>query len=124
MDQPDNPIPPPGFAECLAFLAQNRSFLSIPTPQPPCPPAASVGTTPDTPTPTTEPRSFTRLGRGVGGALSDKKKVSKQITAPATKRKSQIDPDVEIQLSPPTSGAAKSANPKPAKRAKVTKVST
>lgn len=107
--------PPPTYAEYLAFLAQTGSRR-------PPQPATLIDATPNTPTPPTQPRSFDRPGRGTGGALSDKQKVSKQITAPATKRKSALDPDVEIQLSP-TSGTAKSSNQKKAKRVKTTKVS-
>lgn len=116
--------PPPGFMEYLAaFLAQNGSLPSIPTSQPLPQPSTSVDVAPDTPTPPVQSCSFTRLGRGTEGELSDKLKVSKQITASATKRKSQLDPEAEIQLSP-MSGAAKGSSEKKVKHARTTKVST
>ena len=125
MDQASDPVPPAGFAEYLAFLVQNGSIPSFPASQPPQQRAAPLLTTPDTPAPPTQHRFFTWANHGTGGALSDKQKVSKEITASATKHKSQIDPDAETQLSP-TSGAAKSSSQKQTKRAKTTakKVST
>ena len=87
------------------LFRSNGSLPSIPTSQPPPQPSTSVDVAPDTPTPPVQSRSFTRLGRGTGGELSDKLKVSKQIMASATKRKSQLDPEAEIQLLP-TLGAA------------------
>lgn len=118
MVQPNSPgelIPPPpdGFMEYLALLSQNGSH--------PVPQLLSQMPITPTPTPPTQTRLFTRAGRGTGGALTEKLKVSQQITAPALKRKSPVDPDVEAQLllTPET---AEASNPKQAKRARTSKV--
>ncbi|KAF9777993.1 hypothetical protein BJ322DRAFT_1214923 [Thelephora terrestris] len=101
------PPPPDGFLEYLALLSRNGS-LPIPHSSPQTPIAA---------TPPTPARSFNRPGRGTGGALTEKLKVSQQITAPASKRKSPVDPDIEAQLSltPETAGGS---NANQAKRQK------
>lgn len=51
--------------------------------------------------PPTGVRVFNRAGRGTGGALTQKEKVSKEITASSSlkKRKSAVDPDAEVQSS-------------------------
>ena len=82
--------------------------------------------TPPTPTPTKTPpstnaRNFNRPGRGTGGVLDEKKKTSKDITAPASKRKTLVNSDVEPQ-SPSASGSGTS-NGRATKRQKATKVS-
>ncbi|KAF9789591.1 hypothetical protein BJ322DRAFT_1105454 [Thelephora terrestris] len=117
------PPPPEGFMEYLAMLSQSGA-LPFPVPQHLSQPATSIPTTPPTPTPpATEARLFNRAGRGTGGALSEKQKVSKQITAPASKRKSTLDSDAEIELSPSLE-AAESANLKQKKRVKTGKATT
>ena len=123
MDQPAAPLAPPpeGFLEYLAFLSQNGSLVL-----PFQPPPLSVAPTPTVesvalpPTPT-QGRSFSRANRGTGGVLAEKEKVSKQITASATKRKSLVDPHVEVEVSS-VSRVAKTLNPKQAKRPRVSKV--
>ena len=64
-----HPAPPPGLMEYLAVLVQNGS-LSLPMSQPLVPLAPSVPAV-DIP-PSTEGRSFTRPGRGQGGAFVEK----------------------------------------------------
>jgi hypothetical protein len=86
------PAPPEGFLEYLAILSQNNPSLlstlqapsvsSAPTPTPPAPSQA---------------RSFSRPNRGTGGALVEKQKVSKEIKAAATKRKTLVDAPAEDQ---------------------------
>ena len=95
----DPPDPPPELMRYLTLLYQSGTLPPLPVQTPPSPTASPTPT--PTPTPT-EARSFSRPGRGKGGALAEKEKVSKQITAPATKRKSLVDPDTKIQ--PSTSG--------------------
>ena len=109
---PVQATPPPGFMEYLSLLAQNGSLpgLMVQNPAPPVP------------SPPSNTRSFTRAGRGQGGALTQKKEVSKQITAPATKRKSLVDPDLELQSLSTSDPAGKVPSQKPGKRAKVVKV--
>ena len=113
------PPAPPGFMEYLAALVQNGS-IPLPTSQSPAPlitPTPAVRTPPSA-----EGRSFTRPGRGQGGALTSKQKTSKDITAPATKRKALVDPELE-PLSPSIlSHPGKSADTKPRKRPKTTNV--
>ena len=87
-----NPTPPEGFAEYLALLSQNSSLLS--TLQ-----SSSTVSTPLPPTPT-QGRSFSRPGRGTGGALVEKQKALKDVKSPATKRKSLVDPHAEVQVLP------------------------
>ena len=76
------PYLPPKVMEYLSLLAQNGLFPPPPnqTPALPAPPTS----TPSMPPPS-EGRSFTRIGRGQGGALLDKQKVLKEITASTRK---------------------------------------
>lgn len=112
---------PPGVAEFLTSLFQNGTLPLPSAGQTPVPPASS--TPPPGIPPPAEGRSFTRPGRGEGGVLVQKQKVSKQITTSAIKRKALVDSDVET-LPPSTSGSVtKSAGTRPsAKRIKTTKV--
>ena len=118
MAQPHNAGPPPeGFMEYLTLLYQSRSLPPSSMGWPPTPSVASPTATPMiAPPPSTQPRSFNRPGRGTGGALAEKRKVSMKITAPATKRKSLVDADVETQ----STEAAESASTGKAKRRKLT----
>lgn len=111
------PPAPPGFMEYLAALVQNGS-IPLPAPPSPAPLVAPIPAV-DTPPPT-EGRSFTRPGRGKGGALTSKKKVSKDIMAPATKRKALVDPEIEPQT--PSNHPGKSADTKQRKRLKTANV--
>ena len=87
---------PAALVEYLAALVQNSSLplsaliqnglLPVPTTQSPAPPAVPSTVAVDAP-PSAEGRSFTRLGRGQGGALAEKQKASKDITASSTKHK-------------------------------------
>jgi hypothetical protein len=115
---PTYPPMPPGVMEYFAMLVQNGS-LPVPTPQPSIPLVAPLSLVPN-PTPPTETRSFTRPGRGQGGALAEKEKASKDVTASATKRKSLVDPDIET---PPATTSGKTPNTKMrVKRIKVSAV--
>ena len=118
------PTPPEGLVEYLTLLSQHNSLLS--TSQPPSSSATLTPTPesvpPPVPTPT-EGRSFSRANRGTGGALAQKQKVSKEITASATKRKSFVDPHVQAQV-PPMPEAADDLNARQAKRRKVNKACT
>ena len=112
---------PEGFMEMVALLAQNPSLLSVLQPslsalQPPSLPIQSTPIQSSTAPLPPQGRSFSRPNRGMGGVLTEKQKVSKEITASATKRKSPLDPDVEAM-----SEIAES-NPRQTKRAKATKV--
>ena len=107
--------------EYLQVLSQNG--LLPPMLQPPPSSTPDTSTTqiaPLPPTPT-QSRSFSRPNRGTGGVLVEKQKVSKEITAPATKRKSLVDPHIEVEGSS-TSAVPGTNNPRQAKRQKVTKV--
>jgi hypothetical protein len=53
--------------------------------------------------------------------LVEKEKVSKEIKASATKRKSLVDPQIELQVLP-TPEVTEGSNTRQTKRAKVTKV--
>ena len=122
---------PPGLVEYLAAMVQNGSLplsalipngsVPLPTSQSPAMPA-----TPSTPAinalPPAEGRSFTRLGRGQGGALAEKQKASKDVTAPSTKRKSLVDPEVEPQSPLVPNHPSKSTEKRKVKRAKTTNV--
>ena len=105
------PTPPAGFMEYLALLSQNGSLLSalqtsslLPTPMPP---------------PSTQGHLFSHPNCGMGGALVEKQKALKDITASATKRKTLVDPDAET---PPPSEAAAGINGRQTKHLKSTKV--
>jgi hypothetical protein len=113
------PPPPAGFLEYLAlFSSQNGSLPPPPVPQPVSQRANVVPALPETPTPApTAGREFNRPGRGTGGALTQKVKVSKQITASATKRKLFLDADVVGQL-PASPEIVEAPNPKKVKRPK------
>lgn len=104
--------------EYLALLAQNGSLPPIPAP-PTSTPATSTSTPQSVPPPT-QGRSFSRPNRGTGGVLSEKQKVSKDITASATKRKSFVDPDAEVQA--PSSSEVVATTSRQTKRPKVVKV--
>ena len=111
------PTPPPEVAEWLAMYLQNGSLhLAAQTPPPP------TTAVPNVSPPPMEGRSFTRPGRGQGGALTEKQRVSKQITASSTKRKSLVDPDLEIQSPSTLDPIGKGLGKKPAKRVKMTTV--
>ena len=112
---------PPEVAEFLTSLFQNGAVPLPPAGQTPAPPVSSAPP-PDIPPPA-EGRSFTRPGRGEGGVLVQNRRVSKQITTSATKRRALVDSDVETPP-PSTSGPiVKSASTKPpTKRIKTTKV--
>ena len=97
--------------EYLALLSQNSSLLSALQ-------TSSLSTLP-MPLPPTQGRSFSRPNRGTGGALAEKQKASKDITASATKRKALVDPDVETL---PSSEATTGTNGRQAKRPKPTRV--
>jgi hypothetical protein len=92
---PPHLTPPPGNMEYLSLLVQNGSFPPPPnqTPALPAPPTSTPSMLPPS-----EGRSFTHVGRGQGGALLDKQKVSKEITASTRKRKSLVEPNVEMLL--------------------------
>ena len=90
------PAPPEGFMEYLTLLSQNSTLLS--SLQPPSLPALQPSPLPtpsSVPPPPSQARSFSRPNRGTGGALVEKQRISKEITASATKRKSLLDPDIE-----------------------------
>ena len=116
------PPPPEGFLEYLALLSQNGSLIStfqpllISTPQPPLVPTTQPPLLPAIPAPI-QGCSFSRANRGVGGVLAEKERVSKQIMAPATKRKPLVDPQVEV-----VSGVPETSNARQPKRPKVVKV--
>ena len=119
---------PEGFMEMVTLLAQNPTFLSALQPslsalQPslsahqPLPfPIESMPTLSSVPPPASQGRSFSCPNRGTGGVLTEKQKISKEITASATKRKSLLDPDVEA-----TPEIAE-GNPRQTKHSKATKV--
>ena len=121
MAQPNAPIPPPGVLEYLAQLAQNGTLSSFSIPQHLPPPTTPIPAKPDIPAPPAQAHTFDRVGHGTGGALLEKQRTLKQITASAKKHKSQLDLDAELLLSPGLE-AAESANLKQPKRPK-TKVS-
>ena len=121
--------------EMVMLLAQNPALLSALQPllsahqlllsahQPslsahqPLPfPIESTPTLSSVPPPASQGRSFSRPNRGTGGVLTEKQKISKEITASATKRKSLLDPDVEATLE------IAEGNPRQTKRSKATKV--
>lgn len=101
--------------EYLAFISQNNPLFS--SFQLPSTPTTS---TPTLPTPS-QGRSFSRPNRGTGGALAEKQKVSKEITASATKRKSLIEVPADGQALP-VSEITEALPTRQAKRPKVTKV--
>ncbi|KAF9783130.1 hypothetical protein BJ322DRAFT_1110024 [Thelephora terrestris] len=123
---PSHPTPPEGFMEFLTVMLQNGAFQNgtfppFPTTQSPSPSPSAASPTPLSPShppPSTQPRVFDRAGRGTGGALANKQKVSKEITASASKRKA-LDSDAEAQLEL-TPEAGQSAGTKQAKRPKPT----
>ena len=51
--------------------------------------------------------------------MTEKQRVSKQITASSTKRKSLVDPDLEIQSPSTSDPIGKGLGKKPAKRVKM-----
>ena len=123
---------PAALVEYLAALVQNGSLplsaliqngsLPVPTTQSPAPPAVPSTVAVDAP-PSAEGRSFTRLGRGQGGALAEKQKASKDITASSTKRKLLVDPEIEPEPPLVLNHPGKSTETKRGvKRAKTTNV--
>ena len=115
------PAPPEGFMEYLQTLSQNGLLLPLLQPQPPPTPDTSTTTSVSLPSTSAQGRSFSRPNHGTGGVLLEKQKISKEITAPATKRKSLVDLHVEAEgsLMPVVPGTV---NPRQTKRQKVTKV--
>jgi hypothetical protein len=89
------PAPPAGFLEYLALLSQNNPALLSTLQAPSVSSTSTLG--PLTPS---QPRSFSRPNCGTGGALVEKQKISKDIKAPATKRKTLVDAPVEDQALP------------------------
>lgn len=111
----------PGLSDALvALLSQHGLVVQSPSLSPP---AASVPTPPSIPAPSPPPqvRNLSRANRGTGGVLAEKMRVSKEITASATKRKSLVEPDAEVQDSS-TSEVVEGTSGRPTKRAKGTKV--
>ena len=114
--------------EMVMLLTQNPALLSalqlsLSVLQPllsahqPLPfPIESMPTLSSVPPPASQGRSFSHPNCGMGGVLTKKQKISKEITASATKRKSLLDPDVEA-----TPEIAE-GNPRQTKRSKATKV--
>ena len=102
--------------EYLTLLSQNSTFLSslqpasLSTLQPPPLPTPSI-----VPPPPSQGRSFSRPNRGTGGALVEKQKISKEITASATKRKSPLDPEVELIPELTESHTRQTKRPRPTK---------
>ena len=98
------------------MLVQNGSLPPLPGQTP------TLLTTPAPPS--SQGWSFTRAGRGQGGALADKQKALKDITAAARKRKSLVESDIEL-LSPLASGSTNKNPPGKlvAKRPKIVKAS-
>ena len=115
---PVQPVPQEVLMEYLSTLFQNGSLPPLPTTQPPSLPVTSPTPAPPSIPPPAQGCSFTRAGRGTGGVLVEKQKVSKQITASTNKRKTLVDPDIETQPA-----VAESANARQAKRPKTAKVS-
>ena len=110
------PAPPEGFMEYLTLLSQNPTLFSSLQPpslsalQPPSLPTPSI-----VPPPPPQGRSFSRPNRGTGGALVEKQKISKEITASATKRKSPLDPDIELISEVTESSTRQAKRPRPTK---------
>ena len=118
--------PPEGFVEYLALLAQNpasfsqfSAFLTQSSQSPSLPSTP----TPSSSAPAPGGRTFNRSNRGVGGELAEKQRASRDITAPATKRKTLVDCDTKVEFSP-TPGTTEVSSGGQAKRLKVSKVST
>ena len=111
---PAQAAPPDGFMEYLALLVQNGSFPPLPTDQ-----SLPIASPASTPTPPVQGRSFTRPGRGTGGELAEKQKVSMQITTPATKRKCLVDPDIETRETVEGTRTGRAKRPKPTLKTKV-----
>ena len=110
------PALPEGFMEYLTLLSQNSTLLSSLQPaslpvlqSPPLP------TPPIIPPPPSQGRSFSRPNCGTGGALVEKQKISKEITASATKRKSPLDPDIELTAEVTDSNTRQTKRPRPTK---------
>lgn len=105
--------------EYLKILSQNGAIL-------PALQSSSSSTTPalapqSVPPPPTQGRSFSRPNRGKGGVLAEKERVSKEITASATKRKSLVDPDAQTLA---TLAAAEPTSARQVKRLKVVEART
>ena len=113
--------------ELLGLLSQNSTLLtalqsnSIPAPLPSIPAPLPPISTPPAPA-EVEGRSFSHVGRGMGGALAQKQKVSKQITASAMKRKSVVDPDTGANV-PSIPDVVEETDTRQAKRSKTAKSS-
>lgn len=125
------PIPSEVFAEILTQLSQNSRLLSMIQSMPPPAMPTSMPTLAPTlaptlqsippPPPPTQGCSFSRTNRGMGGVLTEKERVSKEITAPATKCKSLVDPHTEVQVTP-TSEVAEGSKTRQTKHQKLGKV--
>ena len=102
--------------EYLTLLSQNSTFLlslqpvSLSTLQPPPLPTPSI-----VPPPPSQGCSFSCPNRGMGGALVEKQKISKEITASATKHKSPLDPEVELIPELTESHTRQMKHPRPTK---------
>ena len=112
---------PEVFMEMVALLAQNPALLSALQPslsalQPPSLPIESTLIPSSTPPLPSQGCSFSHPNCGMGGVLMEKQKVSKEITASATKCKSPLDPDVE------TMSEIAESNSRQTKRSKAIKV--
>jgi hypothetical protein len=87
---------------CMAQEGLLPASASQPSPVPPAtsPIPDPEATTSDDPPPPIQGRLFDRAGRGTGGELAEKQRISREITASATKRKALVDSDIEVQPSP------------------------
>ena len=126
----DLPPPPEGFAEYIALLSQAGSLFPSFLPTTPTPQSALQPLHPTTPTlalqSTPQPsctagRSFSHPNCGMGGILTEKEKVLKDIRAPATKHKSPVDLPPVVQV-PPMLEVTEGPSQRQAKRPRVTKV--
>ena len=126
----DLPSPPEGFAKYVALLSWAGSLFPLFLPTTSTPQSALQPLHPTTPTPalqsTPQPshttgHSFSHPNRGMGGILTEKEKVSKDIRAPAMKRKSPVDLPPVVQV-PPMSEVTEGPSRRQAKRPRVTKV--
>lgn len=111
-----NSNPPEGFAECLKFLAENGIVVQNNNPLLTSPTPATSGAPDSLP----KVRKFTRLGRGTGGELTQKEKVSKDITAPGSKKRKPL---IDSTVNSPVSESGMGTGARQVKRLK-TQVST
>ena len=126
----DLPPLPEGFAEYVALLSRAGSLFPSFLPTTPTPQSALQPLHPTMPTPAlqsapqpsrTAGHSFSCPNCGMGGILTEKEKVSKDIRAPATKRKSPVDLPPVVQVLP-MSEVTEGPSGRQAKRLRVTKV--